>query len=210
DLVRMRNARGVFGDVAVIGERRDHFSVPEARRAQDQPRGLEDGDTAFSECLRWDVLQAGHCRLLGSESCTSTHFGKHRGGAGLPPPLFGPSLWSPPVRTECRRITYVSSGLLGRSLRHRNDGDEGAVFRLLAERDTTVDQRKQRMVHTYAHVRAGVPLRAALTYENLAGKAELPAEQLHAKALARRVAAVSRRSACFLVCHEWNLSSGTT
>src|SRR5262249_32727848 len=65
ELVRMRNARRVLGDVAVVGERRDHFSVPEARRAQDQPRGLEDGDTAFSESLRWDVFQAGHGRLLG-------------------------------------------------------------------------------------------------------------------------------------------------
>src|SRR5690242_6499609 len=71
-LVRMRNARGILGDVAVVGERRDHFSVPEARRAQNQPRGLEDGDTAFSECLRWDVFQTGHGRLLGSERCSFT------------------------------------------------------------------------------------------------------------------------------------------
>src|SRR5215831_10396922 len=106
--------------------------------------------------------------------------------------------------------SYVSSGLLGRSLRHRNDRDEGAVFGFRTVLDASVDQRKQRMVHTYADVLARMPLRAALTHENIAGKAALAAKQLHAKALARRVAAVSRRSACFLVCHGWNLSSGTT
>src|SRR5262249_6197953 len=70
----------------------------EARRAQDQPRGLEDGDTAFSESLRWDVFQSGHGRLLGSESCSHKHFEKHRGGAGIPSPPLGTSR-SPPVRT---------------------------------------------------------------------------------------------------------------
>src|SRR5712671_6530422 len=71
----MRNARRILGDVTVVGERRDHFSVPEARRAQHQPRGLEDGDTAFSESLRWDVFQTSHCRLLGFESCKSSIVG---------------------------------------------------------------------------------------------------------------------------------------
>src|SRR5262249_28169214 len=51
-------------------------SVPEARRAQDQPRGLEDGDTAFSECLRWDVFQTGHGRLLGFNRCSSNSTSK--------------------------------------------------------------------------------------------------------------------------------------
>ena len=45
----MRNARSVFGDTAVIGERRYRFSVLEARRAQSKPLGLEDGNTAFAE-----------------------------------------------------------------------------------------------------------------------------------------------------------------
>ena len=95
DTVGMRNARRVLGDVAVVGERRDRFSVPEARRAQHQPRGLEDGDTAFSESLRWDVLQAGHGRLLGFESCSERHFEKHRGGAGIPSPPLGTCLEVP-------------------------------------------------------------------------------------------------------------------
>jgi hypothetical protein len=47
----MRNARGVLGDLAVVGERRYRFSVPEARRTQNEPLGLEDGDTAFPESL---------------------------------------------------------------------------------------------------------------------------------------------------------------
>src|SRR5262249_57501718 len=84
--LRMRNARGVLGDVAVIGERRDHFSVPEARRAQDQPRGLEDGDTAFSESLRWDVFQSGHGRLLGFERFSESTSKSTQGEPAYPPP----------------------------------------------------------------------------------------------------------------------------
>jgi hypothetical protein len=45
----MRNARGVFGDAAVVGEYRNGFSVLKARRAQNQPLRLKDGDTSLSE-----------------------------------------------------------------------------------------------------------------------------------------------------------------
>ena len=56
--VRMRNARRVFGDAAVVGERRYRFSVLEARRAQGKPLGLEDGDTAFAEGLSRYALRS--------------------------------------------------------------------------------------------------------------------------------------------------------
>src|SRR5437899_765838 len=56
------------------------------RRAQNEPGGLEDGNTGFSESLRGDVLQTSHGRLP---------WLKRRGGAGIPsPPLgahFGPA-----------------------------------------------------------------------------------------------------------------------
>src|ERR1700722_1068633 len=98
-------------------------------------------------------------------------------------------------------LIMVSPGLLGRSLRHRNDGDEGAVFGFRAVLDAAVDERKERMVHTYADVVARMPLRATLTYEDIAGATGFAAKELHAQALAGRVTAVARRSACFLVCH---------
>jgi hypothetical protein len=47
-----------------------------------------------------------------------------------------------------------------------------------------------------------MPSGAALTRENIAGNGGLAAEHLHAQALARRVAAVPGRSACFLVSHS--------
>ena len=56
----MRNARGVLGDAAVVGERRYRFSVLKARRAQSKPLGLEDGDTAFAESLSRYFFQQGH------------------------------------------------------------------------------------------------------------------------------------------------------
>ena len=48
ELVRVRNARGVFRDAAIVGERCNRFSVLEARCAQGQALGLEDGDTGFA------------------------------------------------------------------------------------------------------------------------------------------------------------------
>ena len=61
----MRNARGVFGNAAVICERCNRFSVRESRRAQGQPLGLEDGDTGLAERFAWYFFQQCHgLRLL--------------------------------------------------------------------------------------------------------------------------------------------------
>src|SRR5262249_44733657 len=127
DLVGMRNARGVFGDVAVIGERRNRFSVPEARRTQNQPRGPEDGDTAFSESLPGDMLQAGNRRPLASKIASKSTQKWEEGDPPSRPPLLEPK---GPRRfgQNAGGPVMVSPGLLGRSLRHRNDRDEGAVF----------------------------------------------------------------------------------
>src|SRR5215467_15043785 len=75
------------------------------------------------------------------------------------------NLMVPPVRLGCRRTTYVSPGLLGRSLRHRNYGYEGAVFGFGTVLDTAIDQGEQRMVDANADVLARVPFRAALAHE---------------------------------------------
>src|SRR5215471_17833761 len=111
------------------------------------------------------------------------------------------NLMVPPVRLECRRTTLCVPGLLGRSLRHRNNGYEGAVFGFGTVLDAAIDQGEQRMVDANADVLARMPFRAALAHEDVAGETALSAEQLHAQALAGRVTAVTRGSACFLVCH---------
>ena len=49
--IGMRNAARVLGNTFVVCERRYCFGVPEARRTQNQPLGLEDGDTSFAQGL---------------------------------------------------------------------------------------------------------------------------------------------------------------
>ena len=71
----------------------------------------------------------------------------------------------------------------------------------VAERDLAVGECKKRMVLAQADVVALVPLRSALTHDDVAGARVLAAEQLHAKALAFTVATVAGRAACFLMCH---------
>src|SRR5215469_11359540 len=108
------------------------------------------------------------------------------------------------------RPQYVSPGLLGRRLRHRNHENEGAVFSFGTVLHVSIDKGKQRMVDAYADVVARMPLGAALAHENVAGETALSAKQLHAQALAGRVTAVARGTACFLVCHCQNLSCPTS
>src|SRR3954454_10279050 len=57
------------------------------------------------------------------------------------------------------------------------------------------------MVLAQADIVARVPLRAALTHDDVAGANGLAAELLHAEALALTVAAVAGRAACFFMCH---------
>ena len=42
--IGVRNARGILRDAAIVGERRNRFSVHELRRTQNQPLRLEDGE----------------------------------------------------------------------------------------------------------------------------------------------------------------------
>src|SRR5689334_3166534 len=72
----------------------------------------------------------------------------------------------------------------------------------VAERDLTVGKRKKGMILAQADVVPRVPLRAALTHDDVAGARLLAAEQLHAEALALTVASVAGGAACFLMCHD--------
>ena len=65
--------------------------------------------------------------------------------------------------------------LFGRSLRHRNNGYEGAAFSFRAVFDPTFDQCKKRMIFADADVIARVPLGAALAHDNVAGETMLAA-----------------------------------
>ncbi len=56
DAIRMRNARGILRDAAVVDEAHDGFDVAAARRAQHEPLGVEDGHAALFQSLREDLL----------------------------------------------------------------------------------------------------------------------------------------------------------
>src|SRR5205814_3193517 len=96
--------------------------------------------------------------------------------------------------------------LLRRSLRHRDHGYISAALGFGLELDSSVGQCEQRVILAYAHVLPGMPFGAALARKDIAGEHRLAAEQFHAEASARRVAAVARRTACFLMRHRFAVS----
>src|SRR5260370_26081847 len=122
-----------------------------------------------------------------------------RGAGSLSPPTW--NLQVPPVRLACRRTLSMIHRLFGRRL-HRYDGDVGAALGFGAVRHATVDQRKQRVIPAQADVFARMPFGSVLAHNDIASTARLAAEQFHAEALARGIAAVARGSACFLVRHR--------
>ena len=64
DAIRIRDARRVLRDAAVVGQHGNRFNVLVTRCAQRQPLGLEDGNTALSPGLVEDVFRQGHDGLL--------------------------------------------------------------------------------------------------------------------------------------------------
>ena len=64
------------------------------------------------------------------------------------------------------------------------------------------DLGKQGVILAHADVAARVPLRAALTNDDVAGARLLAAKELHAQALAFTVATVAAGTACFFMCHD--------
>src|SRR6185369_16336197 len=94
---------------------------------------------------------------------------------------------------------------LGRVLgRRRVDVHLDLAARAGAEGNHAVRGGEQGVVAADADVGAGVHLGAALADQDVAGQYLLAAEALHAEALAVRIAAVARRTACFLVCHLYS------
>ena len=96
----------------------------------------------------------------------------------------------------------MSTVLLGHCLRHRYYGHVGAAFSFRCELNLSIDEREQGVILAGTDIAAGVPFGAALARNDIAGEHDLAAVRLQAEPLARRVAAVSLRSACFLVRHR--------
>src|SRR5688572_25815723 len=90
----------------------------------------------------------------------------------------------------------------GNLLLRGDDAHRLAVRRaVLRELHAAVDFCEERVVSAHADVFTRVNLRAALADDDAARRDELAAEGLDAEALRLRVAAVTRASARFLVCH---------
>src|SRR3974377_426019 len=101
----MRNARRVFGNAAVVGERCYRFCVLEERGAQGEPLGLEDGNTAFSEALSRDLFQQGHG--TGSRQSARNPPKSEEGEPVHPSPPPGAFFEPPPVRTLVDRRASI-------------------------------------------------------------------------------------------------------
>src|SRR5690349_7483284 len=82
------------------------------------------------------------------------------------------------------------------------DGDVGAPVALGCELNAAVCQSKQRMVCAHAHIGTGMPLRAPLARQDIAGKHVLSPVLLNPEPAARRVAPVARGATRLLVCHD--------
>ena len=80
-------------------------------------------------------------------------------------------------------------------------GDINSAVPLAVEFDCPFFDGENRVVGAHSNAGARVPLRAALAAEDVAGNDVLAAVALDAKAFAFGVAAVSRRAACFFLCH---------
>ena len=86
--------------------------------------------------------------------------------------------------------------------RNRHDVHVFATKLAISERNTAVGESKEGVILAHADVIARVPLRAALTNDDVAGARALAAEELHAQALAFTVATVAAGTACFFMCHD--------
>src|SRR6202161_1103594 len=91
--------------------------------------------------------------------------------------------------------------LLGR-LRHRNHRYESAAAGFRTKLDTALYLGEESVVGAHADIKAGVPGRAALTRNDVAGNHVLAAIGLDTEALACRITTVSRCTACFFVSHS--------
>jgi hypothetical protein len=88
-----------------------------------------------------------------------------------------------------RRIETQSAGLLCGHLGRDDRYESSTGFR--KESDAAIGKGEKGMILAHADIRAGMPFRAALTDDDVAGHDSLIAEALHAQALALGVATVA-------------------
>src|SRR6185437_5425359 len=112
---------------------------------------------------------------------------KRKGGTAEPFPLRYPLGWERLFSSQCRRREHVHLDLAAAPL---------------AERDDAIAGGEEGVVATDSDVLAGVHLGAALADQDVARQDLLAAEALDAEAPAVRIAAVTRRTACFFMCHR--------
>src|ERR1700730_8665671 len=108
--------------------------------------------------------------------------------------------YGPTGSTDAPVDLNVIHRLFGRGL-HRYYGDISAALGFGTVSHATVDEGKQRVNQSASHSFGRMPFGPVLSYDDVAGTTRLAAEQLDAETLARRIAAVARRSASFLVRH---------
>src|ERR1044072_661736 len=109
--------------------------------------------------------------------------------------------WAAPPGTARPRLS-----LCVRANRHGLDADELAAELAVAKRDGAGGQREQGMILADADSGARTIFGAALAHDDVAADDALAAELLHAEALRLGIAAVTRRAACFLMCHGSSLA----
>src|SRR5579859_4397863 len=124
------------------------------------------------------------CNISGSVSII-----KRKGEAGFPPPLWSPSSLRRFIRT--RRNLDIHR-LFGRSFGHRANRYERAAVGFGLKLDMALDLGEQGMIGAHADIKAGVPGRAALTRNDVAGNHMLATKGLDAKALALGITPVPR------------------
>ena len=90
------------------------------------------------------------------------------------------------------RRTHVVHRLFGRSLEHRTNRYERAAVGFGLKFDMTLDLGEEGMIRPHADIKAGMPGRAALTRNDVAGNHMLATKGFDAKALALGITSVTR------------------
>src|ERR1700760_4152402 len=112
---------------------------------------------------------------------------QRKGEAGFPPPL---GAFYRSAGSTGPAESHMIHRLLGR-FRHRDYRDESTAVGFRTKLDTPFNLRKESIVVAHADIKAGVPGRAALTRNDVAGNHMLAAISLDAEAFARGIAPVT-------------------
>ena len=90
------------------------------------------------------------------------------------------------------RRTHIVRRLFGRGIKHRTNRYERTTVGFGTKFDMTFDLGKERMIGPHADIESGVPSRAALTRNDVAGNYMLATKGFDAKAFTFGITSVSR------------------